>query len=208
MQGILLVNMGAPDSLGDMKIFLKRMFRDKNIIPLPKALRYIVSSIISNVRYKKSWAKYQLIGGSPLKKECEAIAIELAQKTGIKCYIGYSFANPFLENTIKDMQADGIDDVIVLSMFPQNSYSTTRSVQQDIEKFMPKNLHYSIINEYYEEPLFIDFWVKQINKSIIKTEVKQPLLLFSAHSVPYYHIEEGDTYEKAIKHSAELIAQA
>ena len=79
MQGIVLVNMGAPDSLGDMKIFLKRMFRDKNIIPLPKALRYIVSSIISNVRYKKSWAKYQLIGGSPLKKECEAIANALTQ---------------------------------------------------------------------------------------------------------------------------------
>jgi len=208
MKGILLVNMGAPDSLGDMKTFLKRMFRDKNIIPLPKALRNIVSTIISNVRYKKSWAKYQLIGGSPLKRSCDAIAIELAHKTGMKTYIGYSFSNPFLENTIKEMRKDGIDDIIVLSMFPQNSYSTTRSVQQDIEKYMPQDLHYSIVKEYYSDPLFIDFWVKQINKTITKTGVEQPLLLFSAHSVPQYHIDQGDSYEKAIRHSAQLIAKA
>jgi ferrochelatase len=208
MKGILLVNMGAPDSLGDMKTFLKRMFRDKNIIPLPKALRNIISIVISNVRYKKSWAKYQLIGGSPLKKSCEAIAIALAHKTGMKTYIGYSFSNPFLENTLKEMQNNGIDEIVVLSMFPQNSYSTTRSVQQDIEKYMPQNLHYSIVKEYYSEPLFIDFWVKQINKTIHKTGVKQPLLLFSAHSVPQYHIDQGDNYEKAIRHSAQLIAKA
>jgi ferrochelatase len=73
---------------------------------------------------------------------------------------------------------------------------------------MPKSITYSFIKEYYTEPLFIQFWVKQIQKTIDKTGVKNPNLVFSAHSVPQYHIDQGDSYEKAIHESGKLIAEA
>ena len=208
MKGILLINMGAPDSLSDMKIFLKRMFRDQNIIPLKKPLRYMVAWIISTVRHKKSWAKYQLIGGSPLKKSCNEIVSELQKTSNTDTFIAYSYSNPSIQEVLETMKAKGITEITVLPMYPQWSYSTTRSVLQDIERVMPKSIKYTFIKEYYTETLFVQFWVKQIQKTIKATGVINPTLLFSAHSVPQYHIDQGDTYEQAIHQSGKLIAES
>jgi len=200
--------MGAPDSLSDMKTFLKRMFRDPNIIPLKKPLRLLVAWIISTARHKKSWSKYELIGGSPLKKSCNEIASELQKISNIKTFVAYSYSNPSIKEVIDSMILKGITEITILPMYPQWSYSTTRSVLQDIERVMPKSVVYSFIKEYYTEQLFIQFWVKQIQKTIDRTKVKNPNLVFSAHSVPQYHIDQGDSYEKAIHESGKLIAEA
>jgi len=200
--------MGAPDSLSDMKTFLQRMFRDPNIIPLKKPLRYLVAWIISTARHKKSWEKYQLIGGSPLKKSCNEIASELQKNSNTETFVAYSYSNPSIIDILETMNIKGITEITVLPMYPQCSFSTTRSVLQDIERVLPKSISYTFIKEYYTEPLFIQFWVKQIQKTIDRTGVKTPTLVFSAHSVPQYHIDQGDTYEKAIHESGKLIAEA
>jgi protoporphyrin/coproporphyrin ferrochelatase len=200
--------MGAPDSLSDMKTFLQRMFCDPNIIPLKKPLRYLVAWIISTARHKKSWAKYQLIGGSPLKKSCNEIALELQKSTNTETFVAYSYSNPSINEVLETMNIKGITEITVLPMYPQWSFSTTRSVLQDIERVMPKSITYRLIKEYYTEPLFIQFWVKQIQKTIDSTGVKNPTLVFSAHSVPQYHIDQGDSYEKAIHESGKLIADS
>lgn len=200
--------MGAPESLSDMKLFLQRMFRDPNIIPLSKPLRFLVACIISTVRYKKSWAKYQLIGGSPLKKSCKTIADELAKKTDIQTFVAYSYSNPSIAETAHSMIAKGITEITVLPMYPQYSFSTSRSVQQDIERLMPSSIHYTFIKEYYNNPLFVAFWTRQIKMTITETGVTHPTLLFSAHSVPQYHIERGDSYVTAILQSAQSIAHS
>ena len=66
MKGVLLVNMGGANSPAELKLFLARMFNDPYILPFGKLGRNLLSFIISNTRYKKSWKKYELIGGSPI----------------------------------------------------------------------------------------------------------------------------------------------
>ena len=50
MKGVLLVNMGGPESPEELKIFLSQMFRDPFILPYGKPVRHLLSMIISNAR--------------------------------------------------------------------------------------------------------------------------------------------------------------
>ena len=47
MRGVLLVNMGGPQSLSEMRLFLKNMFSDKYILPLPYGLRQFAANLIA-----------------------------------------------------------------------------------------------------------------------------------------------------------------
>lgn len=200
--------MGTPKSLREMRMFLMRMFCDPNIIPYPKPLRYIIAIAVSIVRHSKSWEKYNKIGGSPLKEATETLAGELQKCSNIETYVAYSYSNPQIKSVVNEMVSKGITDMTIIPMYPQWSYSTTRSILQDIERVMPQGIHYTFIKESFNKVLFTEFWVKQIQKTIEETGVKHPTLLFSAHSVPQSHIEKGDSYEISTYQSAQSIADS
>ena len=211
MQAILLVNMGSPSSEKEMKTFLKNMFLDKAIIAAPYPIRKMLSFFISNLRYKKSWSKYELIGGSPLLSAMETIKQDLqtSLSSEYEVHTAYSYSNPTIIEAIKEIRDKGITDILVLSMYPHNCVSTTGSIDQDLKKVRSQypDLTIEVVKEYATHPLFIDFWLELISENIKKQELKNPHLLFSAHAIPEYQIIKGDTYTIAIEKSAELIAK-
>lgn len=211
MRAILLVNMGSPSSEKEMKIFLKNMFLDKAIIAAPYLIRKMLSFFISNLRYKNSWSKYELIGGSPLLSAMEQIRQDLQLSLGseFEVYTAYSYSNPTIFDAIKEIRNKGITDIFVLSMYPHNCVSTTGSIENDLNKIRNQypDLVIQAAKEYATHPLFIGFWSKLIAESIEKYGLKEPHLLFSAHAIPEYQINKGDTYTKSIEESAVLIAE-
>ncbi len=66
--GILLLNLGGPDSLSAVKPFLFNLFSDREIIRLgPSFLQKPIAYLISSLRGKKTEEAYSLIGGkSPI----------------------------------------------------------------------------------------------------------------------------------------------
>lgn len=120
MKAVLLANMGAPVSEKDMKVFLKRMFSDKAILYAPTFLRFIVSSIISNLRYKSSWQKYLKIGGSPLQKSMDKMTADLQVLLSEDYVVSsvYSYSEPFIEEKIAELYKLGIKNITVISMYP------------------------------------------------------------------------------------------
>lgn len=209
---ILLANMGAPLSEKEMKVFLKRMFNDKAIIYAPKPVRWFVSEIISNIRYKSSWKKYQQIGGTPLQRSMDAMAIDLQLLLGNDYLVKsvYSYSPPFIENTISELCTDGLKDFTVISMYPQASFSTTGSLETSIHKVknLLPGLKIHFYEDYYDNQQFVNFWVEQINKSISKNKLENPYLLFSSHAIPQSFIKRGDKYAEKMEISARLVANA
>lgn len=209
---VLLANMGAPLSEKEMKVFLKRMFSDKAIIFAPGLVRWLVSNFISNLRYKSSWKKYLKIGGTPLQRSMDVTASDLQQMLGDKYLVKsvYSYSPPFIENTISEFYARGLTNFIVISMYPQASFSTTGSLDTSIKKVkrdLPE-LNIKFIEDYYENQNFIGFWTKQITRIINQKQFKKPHLLFSSHAIPQSFIERGDKYAEKMEISARLIANA
>ncbi len=212
MKGILLANMGGAESLEGTRFFLKNMFLDPNIIPAPKLVRFFLSKGISTFRYKKSWAKYQLIGGTPIIKASKAIADSLNNSLGddYRVLATYSYSRPLIEESVSQLINEGITDIRVIPLYPQASHTTTRSVKQDLEKLYKKWSYLSIklVDEFHTNKLFIDFWRDLIVTHIRDKNYRNPTLVFSAHSIPLHFVEKGDNYPKAIEESAKNIAAA
>ena len=209
-RAILLANMGAPISEPDMKVFLKRMFNDKAIIYAPTLVRSVLSTVISNVRYKSSWQKYEQIGGSPLQRSMKKMAADLQLLVGDTALVSavYSYSEPFIEHKISELYHAGIKDITILSMYPQASYSTTGSVQTSLDVMKAKfaDIQFQFIEDYFDNEQFIQYWVRLIQQKIDTEKYQNPTILFSSHAIPQSFIKRGDSYAEKMQVSAQLIA--
>ncbi len=209
---VLLVNMGAPMSQKEMKQFLKRMFRDKAILFAPTLVRTIVSTIISEFRYKSSWKKYLLIGTSPLLRSMDMIADDLQKELGedfaVSC--AYSYSKPLVTEKISELYAQGFRNIDIISMYPQPSFSTTGSVSSSLNKLNRKHpdIHLRFVADYSENSLFVAYWSRLISIKIEQEKYRQPHLLFSAHAIPLSFVKRGDVYIQKIQNSAKFIAES
>ncbi len=208
MKGILLVNMGGPQSIEEMRLFLKNMFSDKYILPLPFGLRQFVANMIAKKRHPASWEKYQLIGGTPIIKHTEAAGVALAQSSEMPVYTAYSYTPPFIKDVMKKMADDGVDDIQVITMYPQASDTTTTSVFNDVNKAAKKLNGISIreICDYSVHPKFLEYWKTLIEEHIANEGVENPLLLFTAHAIPMYGVKRGDKYPDTVRHMSKRLA--
>lgn len=122
----------------------------------------------------------------------------------------YSYSEPFIGNEIADLAMDGIDDFIVISMYPQGSFSTTGSISAVLDKARASfpEIQIRFVEDYSDHPLFVRFWTKQIKAKMEEAGYKNPFLLFSAHAIPRKLVEQGDSYTQKTGKSAELIAGA
>ncbi len=210
MKAILLVDIGSPSSEKEMKIFLRRMFKDKSALNTIYPVRFVLSWLISNFRYKSSWQKYCKIGGSPLLFAMNKIRDDLSNSICNEYLIhcAYCYSEPLLSKEIERLFQTGIRDIAILSMYPHASIFTTGSIKNIISKSLHnhKDLSIRLIDDYYNTPAFISFWTSLISEKLEELNYENPHLLFSAHAIPKYHINKGDIYIKSIEQTAKLIS--
>ncbi|MGV2828235.1 ferrochelatase [Myxosarcina sp. GI1(2024)] len=219
--GVLLLNLGGPDKLKDVRPFLYNLFSDPEIIRLPvKALQKPLAWLISTLRAKKSQANYlEIGGGSPLRriteaqsKALEAKLRELGQEA--KIYIGMRYWHPFTEEAIAHIKNDGIEELVILPLYPQFSISTSGSSFRLLEEMWAKDktlqqIKYTVITSWYDRPGYLQAMADLIAEELTKFERPDEVhIFFSAHGVPISYVEEaGDPYQREIEECTRLIMQ-
>jgi ferrochelatase len=187
------------------------MFNDPFILPFSKPVRWIIAQIISHTRYRKSWKKYQIIGGTPIIKATKKTVQRLQEKLGdnYKVTMAFSYSSPLLKNSHSFFIKENITDLTVIPLYPQASYTTTSSVKSEVEDVFSwkEEFHIRFIKDFYQNRLFILFWTDLISKHIAEYHYTNPFLLFSAHSIPRDVLMKGDTYQWAIAESSNSIAR-
>jgi Ferrochelatase len=133
--GVLLLNLGGPETMDDVEGFLYNLFADPDIIRLPSLLSFMqkpIAYVIAKRRAPKSSAAYRSIGGgSPIVKYTEAQAnlIQASlRKNGLKdaqCYFAMRYWNPYTEDVLEQMKRDGVNSMVILPLYPQYSISTS-----------------------------------------------------------------------------------
>ena len=217
--GVLLLNLGGPDNLEDVRPFLYNLFSDPEIIRLPSPLLQApLAWLISTLRFKKSQNNYKKIGGgSPLRRITEAQGAALRsqlQQNGhdVNVYIGMRYWNPFTEEAIAQIKQDKIEELVVLPLYPQFSISTTGSSFRLLDRIWQadpelQKIKYTVVPSWYDNSGYLQSMANLIEKTLEK--VKNPSeahIFFSAHGVPVSYIEEaGDPYQKEIESCAALI---
>lgn len=205
--GVLLLNLGGPDSLAAVRPFLYNLFSDRDIIRLgPSFLQKPLAHLISTLRHKKTEGYYSLIGGkSPILDITTAQAAALEEMLNrkpaerlFKVFIGMRYWHPFTEDVIRQIHDQGIRRLVALSLYPQYSVATTGS---SLVKLKEVIRGYPIdmfsISSWYDHPGYIEALVENINRgiSLFGSGSRQDIhLLFSAHSLPVKFVEEGDPY--------------
>jgi ferrochelatase len=221
--GIVLLNLGGPDSLDAVRPFLYNLFSDREIIKLgPLFLQKPLARLISIVRSAKSRKMYGLIGGrSPInditRAQADALETSLNSKPlagrsspAFKVYLGMRYWHPFIKDVVRQIFDDGIRELIVLSLYPHYSKTTTGSsiaeFKRAIERYRVHGSGFSVkyIDQWYDHPLYIDSLAEVIGQGITDLRGDDFTLLYSAHGLPKSIIEHGDPYLEHIKTTIEL----
>jgi ferrochelatase len=219
--GVLLLNLGGPERIEDVGPFLYNLFSDPEIIRLPiPALQKPLAWLISTLRSGKSKAAYRTIGGgSPLRRITEQQARELQsslRQRGVEAtsYVAMRYWHPFTESAVADIKADGIDEVVVLPLYPQFSISTSGSSFRGLQRLRQADPAFSrlpirCIRSWYDHPGYIEAIAALIARQIeIASDPAGAHVFFSAHGVPKSYVEEaGDPYQREIEACTRLIMQ-
>eukprot|EP00238_Polyblepharides_amylifera_P009107 CAMPEP_0196589496 /NCGR_PEP_ID=MMETSP1081-20130531/63710_1 /TAXON_ID=36882 /ORGANISM="Pyramimonas amylifera, Strain CCMP720" /LENGTH=522 /DNA_ID=CAMNT_0041912315 /DNA_START=236 /DNA_END=1804 /DNA_ORIENTATION=- len=222
--GVLLLNLGGPETLDDVQPFLYNLFADPDIIRLPTSLQWLqkpLAYLISMNRAPKSAAAYASIGGgSPLKKitdeQAEALRLAL-QSRGIEAqvYVGMRYWYPFTEEAITRIKEDGISQLVVLPLYPQFSISTSGSSLRLLEQLFREdqyliNMPHTVIPSWYQRPGYVSAMADLIEKERdqVFEDPSKAVIFFSAHGVPVSYVEDaGDPYKAEMEQCVDLIMQ-
>ncbi|TVU29683.1 hypothetical protein EJB05_21261, partial [Eragrostis curvula] len=221
--GVLLLNLGGPETLDDVQPFLFNLFADPDIIRLPRLFRFLqkpLAKFISVARAPKSKEGYASIGGgSPLRQitdaQAEALRKALCEKdVPAKVYVGMRYWHPFTEEAIEQIKRDGITKLVVLPLYPQFSISTSGSSLRLLESIFREdeylvNMQHTVIPSWYQREGYIKAMATLIENELTKfPEPEKVMIFFSAHGVPLAYVEEaGDPYKAEMEECIDLIME-
>ena len=219
--GVLLVNLGTPDSTSwwDVRKYLKEFLSDKRVIEVNFFLWQIILNLFiltfrpskTAKAYKEIWMKKENM--SPLRYYTEMQTKKLKEKMkNEKIIIDHAmrYGNPSIKNTIKNLQKNGCEELIVLPLYPQYAAATTATVCDEVYRSLMKmrwQPSLQIIPHYESEPLYIDALVKSINKKISELSWKPDLIVASYHGIPKKYFDKGDPYHCYCQKTSRLIIE-
>ncbi|GLS82885.1 ferrochelatase [Paraferrimonas haliotis] len=218
--GVLLVNLGTPEAptAAGVRAFLKEFLSDPRVVDLnPLLWKPILYGIILNVRPAKVAKAYQSIWteqGSPLmnvsKLQHQALTSKLKELTGedIPVELGMTYGTPSLNDGVKRLEAQGVDKIVVLPLYPQYSCSTVAPVSDGLAKAMLSRRNVPelrMIKEYHADEHYIACLAESVNKHWAEHGQADKLVL-SFHGVPQRYVDEGDPYQEQCLATGQALA--
>src|SRR5580765_1510967 len=214
--GIVLFQLGGPDTLEAIQPFLYNLFCDPDIIDFPFARigRKPLAKLISTTRARKVQHHYSTIGGgSPIRpnteRQARALQRELRSR-GIDahCFVAMRYWHPFTREAIAQLQAAECDEVVLLPMYPQYSSTTTGSSLNEWNRHFRDDIPVHCVETFYRNTMYLDSVVENVSKALSRfPQPGRPEIIFSAHSIPMSVIEKGDPYQRQIEETVRLLMQ-
>ncbi|XP_063221724.1 ferrochelatase, mitochondrial [Bacillus rossius redtenbacheri] len=211
--GIVMMNMGGPESSEQVHEYLLRIMTDSDMIQLPVQSK--LGPFIAKRRTPEVQKKYNEIGGgSPILKWtryqgqllCEKLDLLSPATAPHKYYVAFRYVDPLTEHTLAEVEKDGVERAILFSQYPQYSCATTGSSFNAVYSYYknrnaPSNIKWSIIDRWATHPLLARTIADRINTELNKFSEdvrKDVLILFSAHSLPLKAVNRGDAYPSEV----------
>ncbi|KAA1474299.1 ferrochelatase [Dentipellis sp. KUC8613] len=204
-----MLNMGGPSTVPETYDFLKNLFMDGDLIPLP--FQSILAPLIAKRRTPQIEQQYTDIGGgSPILRYTEyqgkhmaALLDELHPETAPhKSYVAFRYAKPLTDEATRQMKADGVKRAVAFTQYPQYSCSTTGSSLNELYRqgrsgAAGEGIEWSVIDRWGTHPGFVEAVSQNIEAALQKfpeSTRSETVLLFSAHSLPMSVVNRGDPY--------------
>lgn len=220
--GVLMLNMGGPTSIEQVHEYLLRIMTDRDMIQLP--VQSQLGPWIAKRRTADVQKKYAEIGGgSPILKWtniqgellCKQLDKVSPETAPHKYYVAFRYANPLTEDTLQELEEDGVEHTVVFSQYPQYSCATTGSSFNAIYKYykkrkLPDNMKWSVIDRWATHPLLVKTIAERVKDELAqfpKDKRDDVIILFSAHSLPLKAVNRGDPYPSEVGATVSLVMQ-
>lgn len=220
--GIVMLNLGGPRNLDEVKPFLMELFADREIIQLPA--QSTLGPFIAGRRTKSVQKNYADIGGgTPLERWTKlqgegmcARLDELSPETAPhKAYIAFRYSEPSSETALRQMAADGVKRAVAFTQYPQFSCATTGSSVNELWRAarrlgLHKEFEWSVIDRWPADGMFVEAMTQTVRQGLERfapDERDDVLILFSAHSLPMSIINRGDPYPLETATSVHLVME-
>jgi protoporphyrin/coproporphyrin ferrochelatase len=214
--GVVLFQLGGPDTPEAIQPFLFNLFCDPDIIDFPFARigRKPLAKLISTTRAKKVQHHYSAIGGaSPIRRFTEQQARALQHKLaadGVEasCFVAMRYWHPFTPEAVARLRAASCDEIVLLPLYPQYSSTTTGSSLNEWRRLFDDDIPVHSIQTFYRHPLYLDALVEKVDEALARfPESGRAEIVFSAHSVPVAVVEKGDPYQRHIEETVALLME-
>ena len=217
--GVVLFQLGGPDTLEAIEPFLYNLFCDPDIIDFPFARlgRRPLAKLISTTRARKVQHHYAVLGGgSPIRRFTQQQARALQSKlksSGLdaRCFVAMRYWHPFTWEAVEQLRAARCDEVVLLPLYPHYSSTTTGSSLNEWQRLFRHEIEDIPVHQvqpFYRNPLYLNAVIEKIEESLCRfPEPARAELIFSAHSVPMAVIEKGDPYQQQIEETVGLLME-
>jgi ferrochelatase len=218
---VIISNMGGPDSLEDIEPYLYNIFIDPDIIdiPLPSPLRKRFVRWFARKRAPESTEIYRQIGDkSPLleitRRQAQLLEASLNEEgtARFQVFPAMRYWHPLVEEVWSRIAAEGFDKLIVVSMYPFYSTTTTGSLLNLVARLNEKGDFgrddLLFVDRYGDHPAFVNAMAEQILRALVKAEIRDREnihLLCSVHSIPERRVKKGDPYRTEVERCVEAL---
>lgn len=215
--GVLLANLGTPEAPQRKPVarFLREFLADPRVVDLPRLLWLpLLNLVIIPLRAGRSAAAYRKIwtpGGSPLLVWTERLAERLRNELSgfAQVEVGMRYGEPSIHRGLARLRDAGVEELVILPMYPQFSGSTTASTYDAVDSALERLDWYprrQPIDKYHEHPA----WIEAIAESIRAYRAEHGAadkLLFSLHGIPQRYVRQGDPYQQQCELSVRAVAE-
>jgi ferrochelatase len=221
--------LGTPDAptAAAVKPYLKQFLSDPRVVEIPKIIWWcILNLIILPIRSGASAKKYASVwmpgpeGGAPLLVHSKNIARALEQKfiaqgKDVLVDIAMRYGNPSMESVLKKLEAQGMERLLILPLYPQYSATTTASTFDEVFRIVSgwrNQPELRLIKHYHDHPGYINALKEQV-ETYWQTHGRPDFaagdkLLFSFHGVPKRTLDKGDPYHCECHKTGRLLREA
>ena len=188
VQGVLLANLGTPDSpsVADVRSYLKEFLWDPRVVKMARLPWWLfLNLVILNTRPKRTAAAYAKVWtaeGSPLlvisRQQQRALQAKFDQQGDreIKVVLAMRYGTPSIAAGLDEVRAAGVQDILVLSLYPQYSDTTTAAVHDAVTNALQggewqPQLDY--VDRYYDHPSYINALADSVRVSYRSIQIPQ-----------------------------------
>ncbi|MGH7953357.1 MAG: ferrochelatase [Limisphaerales bacterium] len=197
-KGILLVNLGSPDStsVGDLRRYLREFLMDGRVLDMPWPIRFcVVNLAILPFRPKQSAEAYKKIWmpeGSPLIVTSRKVQKKLRERVSVPVELAMRYQNPSIENAIRKLREQNVTGLFLIPLFPHYAMSSYESAVECVKTVAAKiapQMRIAVQPPYFDSPDYIEALAAVAKKDL---DGGYDHLLFSFHGIPERHLRNSD----------------
>ncbi len=209
---ILIVNMGGPSTEAEVKPYLKAIFRDPLILPIPAPIRQLVGARILARRAPAVAARYKLIGGgSPLLRWTQKLQRQMQKKAmqhdaPRRVEYAFRYTSPTIPQALAAMKKEGVTGVTLVPLFPHYTLPMTGSIRKEAGRAAKAlGMTVTTVPAFWDQPAVLAIQKRYLAAAVEKAG-SSARVQFVAHGIPMRNVRKGDPYPDQVRGNAEALA--